>query len=112
MGQEQFERYQRFSAEELVLQSGGVLCPQPGCGSGILPDKDETDMECKRVSCRECGYVFCRECNMGAHLGECLQGNQDSLTDRTEYRSMDPEDPRASRARWGAADPSSVTIRV
>ena len=31
-----YDRYQRFAAEECVLQAGGVLCPQPGCGMGIL----------------------------------------------------------------------------
>lgn len=33
---EQYDRYQRFATEEFVLQSGGVLCPQPGCGMGLL----------------------------------------------------------------------------
>eukprot|EP00090_Calanus_glacialis_P003597 TRINITY_DN12640_c0_g1_i7.p1 TRINITY_DN12640_c0_g1~~TRINITY_DN12640_c0_g1_i7.p1 ORF type:complete len:485 (-),score=172.35 TRINITY_DN12640_c0_g1_i7:307-1761(-) len=112
MGGEQYERYQRFGAEELVLQSGGVLCPQPGCGAGILPD---IDADCRRVACRECGYVFCRDCSMGAHLGDCLPCAGGQEPDRgagAEYRSMDPADPRASRARWVGADPSSVTIRV
>ena len=27
-----YDRFLRFGAEEVVLQSGGVLCPQPGCG--------------------------------------------------------------------------------
>ena len=35
-------RYQRFGTEELVLQSGGVLCPQPDCGAGILPELSDT----------------------------------------------------------------------
>jgi hypothetical protein len=26
----EYNRYHRFAAEESVLQSGGVLCPQPG----------------------------------------------------------------------------------
>ena len=33
-----YNRYLRFGAEDLVLASGGLLCPQPGCGAGILPD--------------------------------------------------------------------------
>jgi len=111
MGGEQYERYQRFGAEELVLQSGGVLCPQPGCGAGILPDVDSDG--CRRVACRECEYVFCRDCSMGAHLGDCLPcAGGEGREAETEYRSMDPADPRASRARWLGADPSSVTIRV
>lgn len=31
-----FKRYHSFAAEEFVIQSGGMLCPQPGCGMGIL----------------------------------------------------------------------------
>ncbi|XP_040064906.1 E3 ubiquitin-protein ligase parkin-like [Ixodes scapularis] len=46
LGPEQYQRYQRFAAEEFVLQAGGVLCPQPGCGQGILVDPC-----CTRVSC-------------------------------------------------------------
>lgn len=44
--QDQYDRYQRFGTEEFILQAGGVLCPQPGCGAGILVDKD-----CDRVQC-------------------------------------------------------------
>ena len=34
----QYEQYQRFATEDLVLQSGGILCPGRGCGSGIFPE--------------------------------------------------------------------------
>lgn len=48
---EQYERYQRFATEEYVLRSGGVLCPQPGCGMGLLVDEG-----CTRVQCQQgCG---------------------------------------------------------
>lgn len=48
---EQYERYQRFATEEYVLQMSGVLCPQPGCGMGLLVDED-----CTRVTCQQgCG---------------------------------------------------------
>lgn len=48
---EQYERYQRFATEEFVLRSGGVLCPRPGCGMGLLVDE-----ECNRVTCVQgCG---------------------------------------------------------
>ena len=30
LGSHDYDRYQRFAAEESVLQAGGVLCPQPG----------------------------------------------------------------------------------
>lgn len=46
----QYDRYQRFGAEEYVLQMGGVLCPHAGCGMGILPDDDHV----RRIDCPEC----------------------------------------------------------
>lgn len=47
----QYAQYQRFGAEECVLKAGGVLCPQPGCGAGIL-----TDPDCTRIVCQNgCG---------------------------------------------------------
>ena len=57
----QYAQYQRFATEEYVLQAGGVLCPQPGCGMGILAEPD-----CQRITCTNgCGvgalvlFVFC-----------------------------------------------------
>lgn len=48
---DQYDRYQRFATEEYVLQAGGVLCPQPDCGMGLLIDAD-----CKKVTCEQgCG---------------------------------------------------------
>ncbi|KAH1012799.1 E3 ubiquitin-protein ligase parkin [Dendroctonus ponderosae] len=61
-----YERYHRFATEEFVLQAGGILCPQPGCGMGILADPD-----CIRITCQSCKYVFCRNCRQGFHIGEC-----------------------------------------
>uniref|UniRef100_A0A8C1TVL8 RING/Ubox-like zinc-binding domain-containing protein n=1 Tax=Cyprinus carpio TaxID=7962 RepID=A0A8C1TVL8_CYPCA len=46
LGDEQYECYQQYTAEECVLQMGGVLCPAPGCGAGLLPVDD-----CRRVRC-------------------------------------------------------------
>jgi hypothetical protein len=42
----QYVQYQRFATEEFVLRAGGVLCPQPGCGMGILADP-----ECTKITC-------------------------------------------------------------
>jgi hypothetical protein len=54
----QYGQYQRFAAEEYVLQAGGVLCPQPGCGMGILAEPD-----CRRITCINgcgvCAPVVC-----------------------------------------------------
>ncbi|CAG0914909.1 unnamed protein product [Notodromas monacha] len=73
LGKELYSRYQTFAAEDFVLRSGGVLCPQPGCGMGILLPEGCGDF--RRIVCdREggCGYVFCRDCLSGYHIGPCL----------------------------------------
>lgn len=54
---EQYERYQRFATEEWVLRQGGVLCPQPGCGMGLLVDEG-----CTRVTCQQGCGVRMRVC--------------------------------------------------
>ncbi|XP_075212405.1 E3 ubiquitin-protein ligase parkin [Lycorma delicatula] len=101
---EEYQMYQRFGAEEFVLKEGGVLCPQPGCGAGILVDPD-----CKKIQCiGGCGFVFCRDCMQGYHLGECLSRTDESLMAAGVSYSVDPA--RAAQARWD--DASKVTIRV
>ena len=115
-----WERYLTWAAEELVLQSGGVLCPQPGCGAGVLLTQPQPD--CRRVGCPECGFVFCRDCREGAHLGDCLPCQPADLRAGSEASgevsgevSMEVRGgpSRAAVARWsGGADPSSLTIRV
>lgn len=46
--------YERFATEEYVFKQGGVLCPQPDCGAGIIVDTD-----CDKVTCvNGCGVVF------------------------------------------------------
>lgn len=79
-----YDRYQRFATEEFVLQNGGVLCPQPGCGMGLLID----DPQCTRVQCQNgCGFVFCRNCLQGFHLGECLS-EEEQLNQSLENSSL------------------------
>lgn len=54
MSKDEYDRYQRFATEEFVLKAGGVLCPQPGCGMGLL-----VDSECQKVTCQNgCGVSF------------------------------------------------------
>ena len=108
----QYQRYLRFGAEELVLQSGGLLCPQPGCGAGIQLDTPSESPGCNRVACGECGYVFCRDCGQGAHLGPCLTSCDDPQLQEAGQRVGGQMTGLAARARWSGADPSSVTIRV
>ncbi len=51
----QYEMYQKFATEECVLKAGGVLCPQPGCGEGIIPEDG-----CDKISCSNgCGVSAC-----------------------------------------------------
>ena len=74
----EYDRYQRFAAEEFVLQAGGILCPQPNCGAGIMPSAksdvvsspEDQHFSERKVLCTECRYVFCRICLQGYHLGE------------------------------------------
>ncbi|XP_037543178.1 E3 ubiquitin-protein ligase parkin, partial [Nematolebias whitei] len=69
LGDEQYERYQRYGAEECLLTIGGLMCPSPGCGAGLLPPEDGRKVECdQRLGC---GFVFCRDCRGGYHEGTC-----------------------------------------
>lgn len=65
LGTEQYERYKNFGAEEYLLQSGGLMCPAPGCGAGFLIE----DL-LQKVNCPTCNFEFCRECRGAYHLGE------------------------------------------
>ncbi|XP_078086258.1 E3 ubiquitin-protein ligase parkin isoform X3 [Mustelus asterias] len=71
LGSDQYDRYQRYGAEEYVLQMGGVLCPRPGCGAGLLPDAGLRRIECLLQNGVGCGFVFCRECKEVYHEEEC-----------------------------------------
>ncbi|KAK4293491.1 hypothetical protein Pmani_033812 [Petrolisthes manimaculis] len=107
MGDNHYDRYQRWGTEEAVLAAGGVLCPYPGCGQGIIPDQD-----CRRVVCvGGCGYVFCRLCLQGYHIGECHpdDGTGPNIVDNNGGMfSVDPS--RAAGSRWDEA--TSLAIRV
>ncbi|MCL4118679.1 UNVERIFIED_CONTAM: hypothetical protein GTU68_028021 [Idotea baltica] len=107
MGDQHYERYQRFGTEEAVLAAGGVLCPYPGCGQGILPDED-----CRRVKCvGGCEFVFCRDCLQGYHIGECVtEGKVDGAEGSSPGTGFLVDPSRAALSSWDEA--SSVTIRV
>ncbi|KAF4794855.1 E3 ubiquitin-protein ligase parkin [Turdus rufiventris] len=55
LGEEQYSRYQRYGAEECVLQMGGVLCPTPGCGAGLLPEPGLRRIVCEPGNGIGCG---------------------------------------------------------
>nr|CAH7749212.1 unnamed protein product [Callosobruchus chinensis] len=101
----QYAQYQRFGTEEFVLRSGGVLCPQPGCGMGILVDPD-----CTKITCISgCGYVFCRNCLQGYHIGDC-ETVENGFKDNGEGCSYSVDPARVAEARWDEA--SKVAIKV
>lgn len=43
----QYERYKDFAAEQCVIQSGGVFCPNTGCGEGMIVDDRATTVRCQ-----------------------------------------------------------------
>lgn len=51
----QYNRYQQYGAEECVLQMGGVLCPRPGCGAGLLPEQGQRKVTCEGGNGLGCG---------------------------------------------------------
>ncbi|CAL1277966.1 unnamed protein product, partial [Larinioides sclopetarius] len=108
LGDEQYSRYQRFGAEEYLLQAGGVLCPQPGCSAGLLPP----DPECTRVVCEQlggvgCGFVFCKLCMQGYHIGPCESQDLIEANNKINYSISDE---RASTSKWD--EDSRKTIKI
>nr|XP_046258177.1 E3 ubiquitin-protein ligase parkin isoform X2 [Scatophagus argus] len=69
LGDDQYGRYLQYGAEECLLMTGGVMCPSPGCGAGLVPPEDSRRVECDRQL--GCGFVFCKECREGYHEGAC-----------------------------------------
>ncbi|KAJ8683101.1 hypothetical protein QAD02_018893 [Eretmocerus hayati] len=109
----QYDRYQRFGTEEYVIRAGGLLCPQPDCGMGIIPPTIEIGMseeECRKIQCiGGCEYVFCRRCLQGFHLGECeKEPSASSSNSARDSYVVDPQ--RAKDAKWDEA--SKKTIKV
>uniref|UniRef100_A0A672T875 E3 ubiquitin-protein ligase parkin n=1 Tax=Sinocyclocheilus grahami TaxID=75366 RepID=A0A672T875_SINGR len=84
LGDEQYERYQRYAAEECVLQMGGVLCLAPGCS----------------LVCCLCQFVFCRDCKAEFHEDPCRQ--------RTDTGYIADEDA-ALHARWEQASQETIS---
>lgn len=65
----QYGRYLQYGAEECLLTTGGMMCPSPGCGAGLLPPDGRRKLECDRRL--GCGFVFCRLCRGEYHEGAC-----------------------------------------
>ncbi|XP_038154283.1 E3 ubiquitin-protein ligase parkin isoform X2 [Cyprinodon tularosa] len=69
LGDDQYARYLQYGAEECLLTNGGLMCPSPGCGAGLLPLDGSRRVECDRRL--GCGFVFCRDCRERFHEGPC-----------------------------------------
>ncbi|XP_018621705.1 E3 ubiquitin-protein ligase parkin [Scleropages formosus] len=107
LGEEQYERYQRYGAEECVLRMGGVLCPAPGCGAGLLPENGQRRVQCDHSSGLGCGFVFCRECKQGFHEGPC-QTRPVSEAGAAHQHDYVVDEEAARRARWEQASQETI----
>ncbi|KAI1894450.1 hypothetical protein AGOR_G00115940 [Albula goreensis] len=106
LGEEQYERYQRYAAEECVLQMGGVLCPAPGCGAGLLPEPGQRRIQCQQGGGLGCGFVFCLECKEEFHEGVCQMRSPPETGSGLQGYVVDEE--AARRARWEQASKEMI----
>ncbi|GAB5572039.1 E3 ubiquitin-protein ligase parkin isoform X4 [Prionailurus iriomotensis] len=105
LGEEQYNRYQQYGAEECVLQMGGVLCPHPGCGAGLLPEPGRRKVTCEGGNGLGCGFVFCRDCKEAYHEGECSTLFEASGAVSQAYRV---DEKAAEQARWEEASKETI----
>ncbi|XP_049708545.1 E3 ubiquitin-protein ligase parkin isoform X3 [Elephas maximus indicus] len=105
LGEEQYNRYQQYGAEECVLQMGGVLCPSPGCGAGLLPEAGMRRITCEGGYSLGCGLVFCRDCKEVYHEGECSAQSEASGMITQGYRV---DEKAAEQARWEEASKETI----
>uniref|UniRef100_A0A3Q2ZJX7 E3 ubiquitin-protein ligase parkin n=1 Tax=Kryptolebias marmoratus TaxID=37003 RepID=A0A3Q2ZJX7_KRYMA len=99
LGDEQYERYQQYGAEECLLTIGGLMCPSPGCGAGLLPPEGSRRVECDRRL--GCGFVFCRDCRDMYHERVC-EGVPAPPTSDTSQGFVVREEA-SQRGRWDQA---------
>ncbi|XP_014488495.1 PREDICTED: E3 ubiquitin-protein ligase parkin [Dinoponera quadriceps] len=115
LNSEMYERYQRFGAEEYVLRAGGLLCPMPDCGMGIIPptieeQAEKSDDQRRRIQCiGGCGYVFCRICLQGYHTGKCELQPLKASTD-VSFRNYLVDPMKAKDAKWDEASRKTIQI--
>jgi len=95
LGQDQYDRYQRFGAEEYVLKMGGVLCPGRSCGMGLLPEPGM-----RSVRCSGCNLEFCKECKEPFQRGHSCRQNQSGATAPARPSRYQVNAENARRARW------------
>ncbi|XP_018544269.1 E3 ubiquitin-protein ligase parkin isoform X2 [Lates calcarifer] len=95
----QYGRYLQYGAEECLLMIGGLMCPSPGCGAGLLPSDGSRRVECDRRA--GCGFVFCRDCRGRYHEGAC-QTQPAPPTDQASQSFVVGEEA-SLRGRWDQA---------
>ncbi|XP_043820425.1 E3 ubiquitin-protein ligase parkin isoform X2 [Dromiciops gliroides] len=105
LGEEQYNRYQCYGTEECVLQMGGVLCPSPGCGAGLLPEPEVRKITCEPSNGLGCGFVFCRDCKEEYHEGECSSLFEASGATAQGFMV---DEQAAERARWEEASKETI----
>ncbi|XP_067900709.1 E3 ubiquitin-protein ligase parkin isoform X2 [Heterodontus francisci] len=106
LGSNQYDRYQHYGTEEYVLQTGGVLCPRPGCGAGLLPDAGLRRIECLLQNGVGCGFVFCRECKEEYHEEECSSLHiKETAVNQQDYVI---NEQAAKQARWEEASRQAI----
>ncbi|KAK3574013.1 hypothetical protein QTP86_034352 [Hemibagrus guttatus] len=119
LGDEQYERYQHYAAEECLLQMGGVLCPAPGCGAGLFLEDERRRVQCELKDGLGCGhfmytpfskavhaFVFCRDCKEEYHEGECRQQCSPAAGGPMQGYVVDEE--AALQARWEQASQDTI----
>ncbi|XP_069579864.1 E3 ubiquitin-protein ligase parkin isoform X1 [Brachyistius frenatus] len=99
LGDNQYGRYQQFGAEECLLTIGGLMCPSPGCGAGLLPPDGSRRVECDRQL--GCGFVFCRDCRERYHQGACQAAPAPPIGEASEGFVVGEE--ASLRGRWDRA---------
>uniref|UniRef100_A0A8C2M2Z0 E3 ubiquitin-protein ligase parkin n=1 Tax=Cricetulus griseus TaxID=10029 RepID=A0A8C2M2Z0_CRIGR len=105
LGEKQYNRYQQYGAEECVLQMGGVLCPRPGCGAGLLPEQGQRKVTCEGGNGLGCGFIFCRDCKEAYHEGACDSLFEASGATSQAYRV---DERAAEQARWEEASKETI----
>lgn len=92
MGREKYEQYKDFGVEDYLLSTGGIICPNPGCGEGMVLD----DNSGRSARCASCQFVFCVLCKSGQHEGDCVFSP--TRGPHGELSAIDGD--RHLRARW------------
>lgn len=93
---EDYERYQRFGAEECLRQMGGIFCPKAGCCNGLVPEPGQ-----RRIECPACKLVFCSRCRNAYHAGNCAAAAE--VQQAPQGENPNRFNQHVERARWAAA---------